>query len=117
MITKQRFAVPFRRQAQILQIDEDVQLAVNHLASKVTGGQHYVQALNDELQDHFAAFTKRMHFDEFDTIMIKEALWYGNSVWKPRMGIRQVNSFDDLMHIPISSFVRIWWDRQRIPYI
>ena len=108
--------IPFRIQANILQIDEDVQLAVNHLASKVTGGQHYVQAINDDLQEHFAAFTKRMNFDIFDTIMIKEALWYGNSVWKPRMGIRQVNSFDDLMHIPISSFVRIWWDRQRIPY-
>jgi len=109
-------AVSFKKQAQILQIDEDVQLAVNHLASKVTGGQHYVQAMNDELQEHFAAFTKRLRFDEFDTIMIKEALWYGNSVWKPRMGIRHVNSFDDLMHIPISSFVRIWWDRQRRPY-
>ncbi len=32
------------------------------------------------------------------------------------MGIRHVEKFSDLMHIPISSFVRVWWDRQRQPY-
>ena len=60
--------------------------------------------------------TKAIQFDRFDTILIKELLWYGNSVWKPRMGIRNVQRFEDLMHIPISSFVRVWWDRQRQPY-
>ena len=108
--------VPFKAQAAALQVDEDVQLAINHISSMITGGKHYVQANTEELHKHFSDFTRRLNFDTLDTRLIKECIWYGNSVWKPRMGIRQVNSFDDLMHIPISSFQRIWWDRQRIPY-
>lgn len=109
-------AVPFRIQKMGLQVDEDTQLAINHLSSQVTGGAHYVKAEQTMVADYFKQFTKDLQFDTMDTEIVKELLWYGNSVWKPRMGIRNVKSFKDLMHIPISSFSRIWWDRQRIPY-
>jgi len=109
-------AVPFNTQKVGLQIDEDTQLAINHLSSQVTGGAHYVKAEKSDVVDYFKKFTNEMHFDTFDTELVKELLWYGNSVWKPRMGIQNVRSFRDLMHIPISSFKRIWWDRQRVPY-
>ena len=108
--------VTMRIQSYALQVDEDVQLSINHLASKVTGGSHYVKAKNNELVEHFEHFTKAMNFDTFDTETVKELLWFGNSIYKPRMGIRNVERFSDLMHIPISSFVKIWWDRSRIPY-
>ncbi len=108
--------IPFRAQETGLQIDEDVQLAVNHLSSQVTGGAHYVKAEKSFVTDYFKKFTKDLEFDIFDTTLVKELLWYGNSVWKPRMGIQNVHSIKDLMHIPITSFARIWWDRQRIPY-
>ena len=108
--------IPMRTQAYALQVDEDVQLSINHLASKVTGGSHYIKSINNIITEHFGKFTKDMKFDTFDTETVKELLWYGNSIYKPRMGIRNVTKFDDLMHIPISSFVRIWWDRTRIPY-
>lgn len=108
--------ISFKTQATALQLDEDVQLAINDLASKVTGGQHYIKGNSESFIEYMEDFTKNLHFDTFDTILVKELLWYGNSVWKPRMGIRNVKRMDDLMHIPISSFVRIWWDRQRVPY-
>ena len=109
-------AIPFRAQAMALQVDEDVQLAINTISSQVTGGSHYVRAKTEEMVEYFEDFTRRLQFDIFDTELVKELLWYGNSVWKPRMGISQIRNRDDLMHIPISSFVRIWWDRQRVPY-
>jgi len=109
-------AISFRTQKVGLQIDEDTQLAINHLSSQVTGGAHYVKAEKTFVVDYFHKLTKDLHFDTLDTEIIKELLWYGNSVWKPRMGIANVRTFKDLMHIPISSFARIWWDRQRIPY-
>jgi len=109
-------AIPFVTQAFALQQDEDIQLAMNRLSSQVTGGAHYVTTVNEILTEYLEKFTKDMQFDRFDTILIKELLWYGNSVWKPRMGIRNVRHYDDLMPIPISSFVRVWWDRQRQPY-
>jgi len=108
--------VPFRVQAAALQRDEDVQLAINDLSSKITGGQHYVKGDSESFIEYMEDFTHNFHFDTFDTELVKELLWYGNSVWKPRMGIANVQSFNDLMHIPISSFMRIWWDRQRVPY-
>jgi len=108
--------IPFRVQMVGLQVDEDTQLAINHLSSQVTGGAHYVKAEQSFVADYFERLTQDLHFDTLDTIIAKELLWYGNSVWKPRMGIKNVRNFNDLMHIPISSFVRIWWDRQRIPY-
>ena len=108
--------VPFKIQAIALERDEDVQLAINDLSSKITGGKHYIKGDSESFIEYMEDFTHRMHFDTFDTILVKELLWYGNSIWKPRMGIANVRSFDDLMHIPISSFMRIWWDRQRIPY-
>ncbi len=108
--------VPFRLQAKALQLDEDVQLAINDLASKVTGGQHYIKGDSESFIEYMEDFTKNLRFDTFDTELVKELLWYGNSVYKPRMGIRNVDRFSDLMHIPISSFVRIWWDRQRVEY-
>ena len=109
-------AVSFRIQALALQQDEDVQLAVNDLSSKVTGGQHYIKGTNQQFIEYMEKFTTDMQLDTFDTILVKELLWYGNSIWKPRMGIKNLRNADDLMHIPISSFVRIWWDRQRVPY-
>ena len=108
--------VSFKTMATALELDEDVQLAINDLSSKVTGGKHYVKGDSESFIEYMEDFTSNLHFDTFDTILVKEMLWFGNSVWKPRMGIANVRSFDDLMHIPISSFVRIWWDRQRIPY-
>ena len=108
--------IPFRVQTNALQRDEDVQLAINDLSSKITGGQHYVKGNSESFIEYMEDFTHNLHFDTFDTELVKELLWYGNSVYKPRMGIRNVHNFNDLMHIPISSFVRIWWDRQRIPY-
>jgi len=117
--TSKTFFVPsvrFDVQAVALQQDEDVQLAINDLTSKVTGGQHYLKGMNEQFIEYMEKFAKGLQFDTFDTILVKELLWYGNSVWKPRMGIRNIQSADDLMHIPISSFVRIWVDRQRQPY-
>ena len=109
-------AIPFRTQALALQVDEDVSLVINGVSSQVTGGEHYIQTSSQELTDYLEKFSHDIDFDTFDTILIKELFWYGNSIWKPRRGIANVRSFDDLMHIPISSFVRIWWDRQRLPY-
>jgi len=109
-------AIPFNKQALTLQVDEDVQLVINRLSSQVTGGEHYIETSTQALTDYLEEFSHAIDFDTFDTILVKELLWYGNSIWKPRMGIQNVRSFDDLMHIPISSFVRIWWDRQRQPY-
>jgi hypothetical protein len=109
-------AIPFRTQAIALQQDEDVQLAINRLTSQVTGGEHYLKTANDEVTDYLEHFAEDINFDTFDSQLVRELLWYGNSVWKPRMGIRNVRKFEDLMHIPISSYVRIWWDRQRQPY-
>ncbi len=108
--------VPFRTQVVALQQDEDTQLAINHLSSQVTGGAHYIKAEQTFIADYFKRFTEDLHFDTFDTEVAKELLWYGNSFYKPRMGIANVRGYHDLMHIPISSAVRIWWDRQRIPY-
>ncbi len=109
-------AVPFNTQVIALQQDEDVQLAINSLASQVTGGEHYIKSASEEITDYLSDWSHDISFDIFDTELIKELLWYGNSVWKPRMGITNVRSMDDLMHIPISSFARVWWDRQRMPY-
>jgi len=109
-------AIPFLTQALPIQVDEDVQLVINRLSSQVTGGEHYIKTASQELTEYLEDFSHDIEFDTFDTILIKEMLWYGNSIWKPRMGIANVRSFDDLMHIPISSFVRIWWDRQRQAY-
>jgi len=109
-------AIPFNTQALTLQVDEDVQLVINRLSSQVTGGEHYIETSSQELTDYLENFSHDIDFDTFDTILVKELLWYGNSIWKPRMGIQNVRSFEDLMHIPISSFVRVWWDRQRQPY-
>lgn len=108
--------VPFSTQTLALATDEDVQLAINDLASKITGSDHYWKAIDDNVSNYMTDFSKRINFDIIDTTIVKELLWFGNSVWKPRLGIRNVQSADDLMHIPISSFVRIWWDRQRKPY-
>ena len=117
--TSKSFVTPpirFDIQAQALQVDEDVQLAINDLASKVTGGQHYIKGTSEGFIKYMEHFTSELQFDTFDTILAKELLWFGNSIWKPRMGIANVRNHNDLMHIPISSFVRIWWDRQRVPY-
>ncbi|MCK5600929.1 hypothetical protein KAR91_03610 [Candidatus Pacearchaeota archaeon] len=108
--------IDFKTQVEALARDEDVQLAINHLSSQITGGEHYWKGVNDQIVEHIEDFSTLIDFDELDTMMVKELLWFGNSFWKPRMGIAEIHSKDDLMHIPISSAVRIWWDRQRIPY-
>ncbi|GAH13200.1 unnamed protein product, partial [marine sediment metagenome] len=91
--------VPFKKMAIALSEDEDVQLAINDLSSKITGGQHYIKGDSESFIEYMEDFTANLHFDTFDTILVKEMLWYGNSIWKPRMGIANVNSFNDLMHI------------------
>jgi len=111
-----RPVIPFQTQVVALQTDEDVTLAINHLASQITGGEHYWKGANDEMTAYIEDFSKAIDFDEIDTMLVKELLWYGNSVWKARDGVENIRDRDDLMHIPISSFARIWWDRQRIPY-
>lgn len=116
-ITFDQPSVKFSNQAEVLEVDEDAQLGINHLSSIITGGAHYWKAKTDEMADHMNEFSKQIDFDWLDTIIVKELLWYGNSVWKPRLGIANIRNKDDLMYIPISSFVRIWWDRQRIPYV
>lgn len=111
-----RPVIPFQTQVVALQTDEDVTLAINHLSSQITGGEHYWKGANDEMSNYIEDFSKAIDFDEIDTMLVKELLWYGNSVWKAREGVANIRDRDDLMHIPISSFARIWWDRQRIPY-
>ena len=111
-----RPVIPFQTQVVALQTDEDVTLAINHLSSQITGGEHYWKGANDVMSDYIEDFSKAIDFDEIDTMLVKELLWYGNSVWKARDGVANIRDRDDLMHIPISSFARIWWDRQRIPY-
>jgi len=108
--------IPFKAQVMAMATDEDVQLAMNHLASQVTGGAHYWKAEYDTVQDKLTQFSRDIDFDWLDNIVVKEMLGYGNTVIKPRLGINQVRNRDDLMCIPISSFVRVWWDRQRRPY-
>jgi len=108
--------IPFVSQALPLANDEDVTLAMNHLASQVTGGEHFWKGQNENITQYIEDFSQAIDFDELDTIICKELLWFGNSFWKPRMGVGAVRTKHDLMHIPISSAVRIWWDRQRIPY-
>ncbi len=114
--TADRPIIPFTTLADALARDEDVQLAINHLSSQITGGEHYWKGSNEMLTEYIEDFSTEIDFDELDTKIVKELLWYGNTFWKPRMGIANVRTKHDLMHIPISSAVRIWWDRQRIPY-
>jgi len=108
--------VPFSVQAYYAERDEDVALAVNDLSSKITGGAHYWKSEIEAVQDKMSQFSKDIDFDWIDTILVKEVITYGNSFWKPRLGINNIRNKDDLMNIPISSAVRIWWDRQRQPY-
>ena len=114
--TADRPVIPFTTLATALTRDEDVQLAINHLSSQVTGGEHYWKGQNEQITQYMEDFSQAIDFDELDTKIVKELLWYGNSFWKPRMGVGAIRTKHDLMHIPISSAVRIWWDRQRIPY-
>lgn len=108
--------IPFKTQVYYAERDEDVALAVNDLASKITGGAHYWKAEVDPIQEMMSQFSKDIDFDWIDTILVKEVITYGNSFWKARMGINNIRNKDDLMNIPISSSARIWWDRQRQPY-
>jgi len=108
--------VPFSTQVYYAERDEDVALGLNDLASKITGGAHYWKAENKQVQETLSQFSRDIDFDWIDTILVKEVLAYGNSFWKARLGIKHVRNRDDLMNIPISSAVRIWWDRQRQPY-
>ncbi len=71
--------VSFRTQAVALQQDEDVQLAINDLASKVTGGKHYIKGDSESFIEYMQDFTADLRFDTFDTELVKELLWYGNS--------------------------------------
>ena len=64
-------AIPFRTQKIGLQVDEDTQLAINHLSSQVTGGAHYVKAEKTFVVDYFKKFTKDLQFDTLDTELVK----------------------------------------------
>ncbi len=108
--------VPFSIQSYYAERDEDVSLAVNDLTSKITGGAHYWKSEIEAVQEKMSQFSKDIDFDWIDTILVKEVITYGNSFWKARLGINNIRNKDDLMCIPISSAVRIWWDRQRMPY-
>ena len=115
-ITFKRPWVSFAEQATYLQEDEDVQLAVNHLSSDITGNDHYWKAKKKEYSDYMSKFTKKIWFDILDTEIVKELLWYGNTVLVPLIPIPEIQHRHDLLHIPISSFIRIWIDRLRRPY-
>lgn len=108
--------VPFSVQVEAMRKDEDVQLAINHLSSQITGGEHYWKSSSELFTESMSRFTKDIDFDWFDTILIKELLAFGNSCWRARSGIKNIRGREDLACIPISSFVRVWWDRQRRPY-
>lgn len=108
--------VPFSTQVYYAERDEDVALGLNDLTSKITGGAHYWKSEVENVQEMMSQFSRNISFDWIDTILVKEVLAYGNSFWKARMGIKHIRNKDDLMNIPISSAVRIWWDRQRRPY-
>lgn len=108
--------VPFSTQVQAMKKDEDVSLAFNHLSSIITGGQHYWKGASDFMTEYMEDFSNDINFDWFDTILVKELLAFGNSVWMAPGGVANVRSFSDFIHIPISSFVRIWKDRRRRPY-
>lgn len=108
--------VPFSEQVYYVRRDEDIQLALNNLASQITGGAHYWKSEYENIQDQLTQFSNDIDFDWLDNIVVKELLSFGNTAWKPRLGIANIRNRDDLMHIPISSFVRIWWDRSRRPY-
>ncbi len=108
--------IPFSVQVYYAERDEDVALGVNDLTSKITGGAHYWKSEVEAVTEMMQQFSRDIDFDWIDTILVKEVISYGNSFWKARMGINQIRNKDDLMNIPISSAVRIWWDRQRRPY-
>ena len=55
--------ISFKIQTTALQLDEDVQLAINDLASKVTGGQHYIKGNTESFIEYMEDFTKNLHFD------------------------------------------------------
>jgi hypothetical protein len=108
--------VPFKTQVAAAEVDEDIQIALNTLTSQITGGRHYWKGIHDDMVDYITEFSHDIDFDWIDTILVKELLGFGNSVWKPRLGIKYIRGKDDLLNIPISSFARVWWDRQRMPY-
>ena len=108
--------VPFKTQVGAAEVDEDIQIALNTLTSQITGGRHYWKGIHDDMVDYITEFSHDIDFDWIDTILVKELLGFGNSVWKPRLGIKYIRNKDDLLNIPISSFARVWWDRQRMPY-
>jgi len=108
--------VRFKVQKTALEEDEDVQLAMNQISSQIAGAEHYWQSTFDSASEYMSKFTKQIDFDWLDVIAIKECIWFGNSLWKPRMGISEIRNKDDLFHIPITSFTKIWWDKDRIPY-
>jgi len=64
--------VPFSTQAYALGRDEDVQLAINDLSSKITGGQHYIKGNSESFIEYMEDFTHNLHFDTFDTELVKE---------------------------------------------
>lgn len=117
--TSRTFDTPttkFADQVYYVRRDEDIQHALHVLSSRVTGGAHYWKSEIEEITNKMTQFSKDIDFDWIDTIIVKELLAYGNSVWKPRLGINNIRNKEDIMQVPISSFVRVWWDRQRRPY-
>jgi len=108
--------VGFREQVKAMEIDEDVNLALNTMTAQITGGKHYWRSNFEQMVEYMGKFSHDIDFDWMDTILVKELTGYGNSVWKPRLGIEYIRGKEDIMHLPISSFQRIWWDRQRRPY-
>ncbi len=115
-ITSKIPTISFRQQVKALTEDEDVSLAINHLSSMVTGAEHYWKGLNEVVAAHLQDFSDAIQFDIFDTELVKELLAFGNSFWMPLVPVHMIQSHDDLLHLPISSMVRIWWDRRRKPY-
>jgi len=107
--------VPFKDQLQGYIDDEDAQMAINFLAANATGAEHYFKGKTESLIAHLKDFTKLIELDNIANAVAKECLAFGNSFWRLRKPIWEVDSFKDFQQIPIDSAARIWWTPDRRP--
>ena len=107
--------VPLRDQMKGYVDDEDAQMGVNFLAAKTTGGQHYFKGKTESITKYIETFTNQINLDYIAWQIAKELLAFGNSFWRLRRPIQQVETVHDFQQIPIESLARIWWTPDRRP--
>ena len=107
--------VPFKDQLQGYIDDEDAKMGIEFLAHSATGGQHYFKGKTEGLIGHMRDFSKRIELDWIARQIAVELLAYGNSFWRLRKPIWEVDSLEDFQQIPIDSAARIWWTPDRRP--